>query len=286
MNKIDIHLHVALEKMNLNPEIVVDNSDVMKEHLLSIGIDQGVALSSGENTKGKMNNEEVRKISEKHPDFFHWMANFDYVDIDTVYDRLKKYKEQGAIGVGELTINKPINDPFIQEIFASAEKLDMPLLFHMSPAEGYNYGIVDGAGMPQLEASLKKFPNLIVVGHSQPFWQEISGDMDTSNESRNSWGEGPVTEGGKLPYMLDKYPNLYCDLSANSGGQAIMRDEEFGLAFLEKYQDRLMFGTDMVNKGMNFPLSNWLDDKHKEGKLSDSAYKKICRENAKKVFKI
>ena len=63
-----------------------------------------------------------------------------------------------------------------------------------------------------------------------------------------------------------------------------MRDEEFGLQFLEEFQDRLMFGTDMVNTDMVFPLGEWLDRQYQEGKLSAQAYRKICFENAKKII--
>ena len=61
-----------------------------------------------------------------------------------------------------------------------------------------------------------------------------------------------------------------------------MRDEKFGLQFLEEFQDRLMFGTDMVNTDMVFPLGEWLDRQYQEGKLSAQAYRKNFRfENAK-----
>ena len=58
----------------------------------------------------------------------------------------------------------------------------------------------------------------------------------------------------------------------------------FGLAFLEKYADRLFFATDMVNSDMVFPLGAWLDEQTAKGKLSKEAYEKICRGNAQRVF--
>ena len=85
-------------------------------------------------------------------------------------------------------------------------------------------------------------------------------------------------------YLLDTYLNLYCDLSANSGGHAIMRDEAFGLRFLEKFQDRLMFGTDMCSVDMVFPLGRWLDEKLEEGRLDKEVYDKICVKNAERIF--
>ena len=131
---------------------------------------------------------------------------------------------------------------------------------------------------------LKKYPRLKLLGHSQVFWIEMSGDAPAEKEARNQWGDGPVIPGGRVPELFEKYPNLYGDLSANSGSRAIMRDPEFGLAFLEKYADRLFFATDMVNKDMEFPLGAWLDEMAAAGKLSEETYEKIVRGNAQRIF--
>ena len=87
-----------------------------------------------------------------------------------------------------------------------------------------------------------------------------------------------------MPELFARYPNLYGDLSANSGSRAIMRDPAFGLAFLEAYADRLFFATDMVNTDMVFPLGAWLDQMADEGKLSRAAYEKILFGNAQRIF--
>jgi predicted TIM-barrel fold metal-dependent hydrolase len=44
--------------------------------------------------------------------------------------------------------------------------------------------------------------------------------------------------------MLDTYPNLYCDISAGSGCNALSRDLEFTKKFLVNYQDRILYGRD------------------------------------------
>jgi predicted TIM-barrel fold metal-dependent hydrolase len=144
--------------------------------------------------------------------------------------------------------------------------------------------VVDEPGLPLLEQVLKNYPNLKILGHSQTFWIEISGDAPTEKEARNSWGDGPVVPGGRVPELFAKYPNLYGDLSANSGSRAIMRDEAFGLQFLETYADRLFFATDMVNRDMVFPLGAWLDEKVASGALRRETYEKIVRDNARRVF--
>ena len=284
MKKIDLHLHLTpfqlpkLGKMNLT------SGKNMLPHLEELGIEKGVLMSSAEGGLPFGTNKSNRKICEKFPDRYAWMCAVDPKGKEPVYNRLARFKSQGAIGIGELTCNRRLDDPFLQALFAAAEKLRMPVTIHMSPEVGYSYGVVDDPGLPLLEQVLAKFPNLKILGHSQTFWIEMSADAPRDKEGRNSWGDGPIVPGGRVPELFEKYPNLYGDLSANSGSRAIMRDEEFGLAFLETYADRLFFATDMVNRDMVFPLGAWIDEMVSCGRLSRGAYEKIVRENARRIF--
>lgn len=284
MNKIDLHLHLTLNQLPKQENMFISSAENMIPHLHNLGIKKGVLMSTCENSDQPGSNNENKLICEKYPDSFSWMCNIDPVNIETVYERLSKYKSEGAIGIGELMVNKKIDDLFLDKVFESAQSLDMPVLFHMSPEENFSYGVVDEPGLPLLEKLLNKYPKLKVIGHSQSFWIEISGDAPTDRERRNSWGEGPVVNGGRIPQLFSKYPNLYGDLSANSGGCAIMRDPEFGLKFLETYADRLFFATDMVNTDMTFPLGKWLDEQLELGNLTKETYEKICYKNAENVF--
>jgi predicted TIM-barrel fold metal-dependent hydrolase len=284
MKKIDLHLHLTpfqipkLGKMNLT------SGTNMLPHLDELGIEKGVLMSGAEKGLPFGTNKANLAICKKHPDRYAWMCALKPENPETVYDRLAMYKSQGAIGVGELTTNRRLDDPLLQALFAAAEKLDMPVTIHMSPEVGYSYGVVDEPGLPLLEQVLKDYPNLKILGHSQTFWIEMSGDAPTTKEERNQWGDGPIVPGGRVPELFAKYPNLYGDLSANSGGRAIMRDEAFGLNFLETYGDRLFFATDMVNKDMEFPLGAWLDAKRMSGELKEETYQKIVRRNAERIF--
>ncbi len=289
MKKIDVHLHLTLNQYPKNDKMFISSAENMIPHLDKLNIEKGILMSSGEKNNPMMpigHNEECRQICEIFNDKFVWMCNLDYDDEDSIYERLSLYKEQGAVGIGEFMINRKLNDTFIEKVFEAAEKLDLPILFHMSPEEGYQYGIVDDSGLLMLEEALKKYPKLKFIGHSQPFWHEISKNPGDSIEERMAWGSGKVTLGGRLPYLFENYPNLYGDLSANSGGCAIMRDEEFGLTFLERFKDRLLFGTDMVNNEMEFPLGKWLDERYEEGSLDKETYENICNKNAVKLFNL
>lgn len=281
MKKIDLHLHVRSSETD---DIHMTNAKAMARHLEELGIKKAVLMSNGEKPGRYVNNEQNKMICEEFPEYFTWMCTLDDAEKETIYDRLAKYKAEGAIGIGELTIHRRWDDLFLQEVFAAAEKLNMPVTFHMSPELGFSYGIVDDPGLPLLEQTLQKYPNCKFLGHSQCFWIEMSGDVPQSKEGRNSRGEGPVAAGGRIPELFSKYPNIYGDLSAYSGACAIMRDPEFGLAFLEKYADRLFFATDMTDADMVLPLGAWLDEQAAAGKLSQEAYEKICWKNAERIF--
>ena len=282
--KIDIHLHLSERPIPDGLGMKISSGAEMLPHLDELGIGFGIIMSSGETQAMFGSNASCRRIAEQYPDRYAWMCGLDETEPETVYERLKQYREEGAVGVGELAVNHRLDHPFLEAVFQAAEALGLPVLFHMSPEEGFQYGVVDEPGLPLLERALNKYPKLIFIGHSQPFWHEISGDAGKSREERYEWGKGPVTPGGRLGQLCEKYPNLYGDLSANSGGCAMMRDEVFGLAFLEAWKDRLMFGTDMVNVDMEFPLGGWLDQKVEEGALSFTACQAIVSGNAKRIF--
>ena len=282
--KIDIHLHLSERPIPDGLGMKISSGAEMLPHLDELGIGFGIIMSSGETQAMFGSNASCRRIAEQYPDRYAWMCGLDETEPETVYERLKQYREEGAVGVGELAVNHRLDHPFLEAVFQAAEALGLPVLFHMSPEEGFQYGVVDEPGLPLLERALNKYPKLIFIGQSQPFWHEISGDAGKSREERYEWGKGPVTPGGRLGQLFEKYPNLYGDLSANSGGCAMMRDEAFGLAFLEAWKDRLMFGTDMVNVDMEFPLGGWLDQKVEEGALSFAACQAIVSGNAKRIF--
>ena len=286
MSKLDIHLHMRLDRPAEGETSLLGYAEQMLPHLEKQGISKGVIQAFGEGKRGFGTNEECAAICQAHPGKLYWMCAPDNCDPDTLYEKIAKWKALGAVGIGELMVNKRLDDPFYQKLFLVAQELDLPVLFHMSPQVGYKYGVVDEPGLPLLEQCLQQFPNVNFIGHSQPFWHEITADADPSPEARDRWGKGPVKPGGRLVTLFETYPNLYGDLSANSGGRAILRDEAFGLAFLEKFHARLMFGTDTLNVTQEYPLGHWLDKMVAGGMLNQTAYENICYKTAQKLLKI
>jgi hypothetical protein len=81
-------------------------------------------------------------------------------------------------------------------------------------------------------------------------------------------------------------PNLYADISANSGLCALQRDPAFGYEFMETYQDRLLFGTDICSPENRFEHADYLRAARAEGRISEAAFEKISWQNANRLYRL
>ena len=97
---------------------------------------------------------------------------------------------------------------------------------------------------------------------------------------------GPIKEEGVVPKLLRRYPNLYGDLSDQSPLNALSRDPEYGSKFLEEFQNRLFFGTDICGFDTPFGMVDLLLEWREGKKISEHVFSKIARENAAKLFKV
>ena len=98
--------------------------------------------------------------------------------------------------------------------------------------------------------------------------------------------EGKIQEEGRVPELMRKYENLYGDLSAGSGCNALKRDREYAVKFLNEFQDRLFFGTDICQPTMPTlrPLATFLRDLLARGEISQTVFDKVARGNAVRVL--
>ncbi len=188
---------------------------------------------------------------------------------------LKEYVDQGARGFGEHKVGLPIDHPLMMRAYEACDDLGLPVLFHCDDVRG-----TDEAGLPGLGRVLSAFPNVNFLGHGPGFWASISGDLKSGE-----LGKYPTTKvapGGALDRLFDAHKNLWGDLSAGSGSNAIARDLEFGRAFLIRRADRLLFGTDYLKPGQEVPqfgLFAGID-------LPADVRAKVERENAAGLLKV
>lgn len=192
-------------------------------------------------------------------------------------DMLKKYQDAGAKGFGEHKTGLPFDHTLNMTLYRACEELSLPILFHLDDIRN-----PDKPGLPRLENALKSFPKLPLIGHAAGFWASISGDATLPDFGRYPKIPTPVTKGGALDRLMDKYPNLYCDLSEPGGYSAIARDKKFGRDFLLRRADNLLFGTDYLMNDQKIPHYELFDSLD----LPDEVQKKIYRENALKLLKV
>jgi len=288
---IDIHGHTRLFQAPLvNGTPVVTLSEELIKRYDTLGIERAVLLpvASPGCIIDPQSNEEILEVSQQHKDRFIPFCNIDPRAINNTVnaplgDLLKHYAEQGCKGIGEVTANMHILDPKVQNLFKHVQDVGFPLTFHLAPTDqGGFYGLVDEPGLPGLELSMQRFPELKFFGHSQTFWSEISV-LDTVGD-RNAYPNYPVKQEGALPKLMRKYPNLYGDLSAGSGHNALARDAEYAVRFLNEFQDRLMFGTDICAPDTPTPLIDFLLELRDLKKISEEVFQKVARENAVRIL--
>ena len=130
-----------------------------------------------------------------------------------------------------------------------------------------------GGGIDSYARAIGQCPNTIFFGHGAGFWAHISGD---DFYDKVDYPQTEVKPGGKLLNMLEEYNNLYLDLSAGSGLNALNRDRKLAKDLLIKYQDRAFYGRDDVNNDLQEFLNTL--------SLPKTVANKIYYQNAERVL--
>ena len=191
-------------------------------------------------------------------------------------EMLRRYLDAGAKGFGEHKPGVPIDHPGNLELFAACAELKLPVLFHLD-----NLRNTDQPGLPGLARVLEQTPGAIFIGHGPGWWASISGDVRATE--LGGYPKTPVAAGGAIDALMDRFPNIYGELSAGSGANAISRDLKFGREFLIRRQDRIMFGTDYLAPEQDVPQFDLFE---RQLTLPAEVASKIFRDNARRVLQL
>ena len=295
IRKIDMHAH-ATPFLEYAPIMGSRTPMVSPEQVIGfydeLDIEKGVLLplTSPEYHFEQITSSDCKYIVDKYPDRFLWFCGVDPRAAGNLPDAdlsvlLNHYKSLGARGVGELTAQLYADDPMMDNFWKHCEACDMPVTIHIGPRFGGCYGIVDELGLPRLEKVLKKYPKLKILGHSQPFWAEIGTNVDLENRNRRPGGK---IEEGRLIELMRKYDNLYCDCSAGSGMNALMRDPDYTEGFIEEFSDRLLYACDICQpfNEHQYKMDKYLTEMRRDGRISEENYYKLVRGNAIRLLKL
>lgn len=200
----------------------------------------------------------------KYGNRFELWCGFDYTGYDKpgygpdAVKELERCYKNGAKGVGEVmfkgkgispsspnrTIMLP-DDPRFDPLFEKCAELKLPVNLHISEdkwmyekMDSTNDGLINASKwevkmengaktheemLDRLENTLKRHPRTVfIAAHLANCCADLS----------------------VLGKYFDKYPNLYADISARFGEIAPI--PKFVNDFIEKYQDRILYGTDMT----------------------------------------
>ncbi len=226
---IDCHLHINHRDRSI--------ADTIK-HMDATGTDKAFILPLETGEGGVLlTSDTVLEALSKYPNRIIAFCQCDVRKPD-VLQRISAYHKLGCVGVGEQKEHVPLNDRRVESVIALCDELNWPITIHFQDGKnGYNQGLAE-----HLETYLKRYKRVRIIGHAQTWWANISAEVPAPEKSL--YPTGPVKPGGVIDRLLGEYPNLYSDLSAGSGYNALTRDEEFTAGFFERHRKQLLFGSD------------------------------------------
>ena len=249
---IDFHAHFGTLQRERYPGELGLTPHQLVDRMNREGIDVAVLLplESPEGSWGYLLTEEVVAARNDYPERF---VAFCCVDprYPLAADFIDYYVTQhGCKGFGEHVNGLAFDDPLNLRLYAKCDEHGLPLVFEISKTQYCH----DDVGLPRLERCLREFPNVKWCGHGPGFWAAISGDDD----GKPGYPTGPITPGGAIDRLMGRYDNLYLDLSAHSGYNAMVRDPDFISDFVERHWRRMLLGTDIVGPNRELPILRWL----------------------------
>lgn len=303
---IDMHMH-APRGGNLDSiaKAVLKNMDAS-------GIQKTILFSG----TGKAFDAIVASFG-KYPDRFELWCGFDLTGFDkpgfgpSTIAELERCVKLGAKGVGEITDKGSglvpaakqfmhMDDPRMDPILEKLADLKLPINFHCGDPrwmyepmdehndllfESYYYRLDNKKDILNLDEMIATLGRAL---KKHPRTTFISCHFMNQTYNLNKLGE-----------FLDKYPNLYADVSQRESYVAAI--PRFAKQFMEKYADRLLYGTDQgysLSMYRNtFHIWETLDEHFYAWDvsntpwplsgvgLSDATLKKFYRDNALRILK-
>lgn len=277
----DIHQHVNFHGRS-DEELLAHQIEMSVSK--TVLLPSGTALARASTHDGKSNGLAARvfgtmaaaKIAAKYPDHFGYFCN-EVPDLENAVPELERWLERGALGIGEQKFALACDSSPMIRIYEVAQAFEVPVLLHFQH-EAYN------TGFERFGKILERFPKVNFIGHAQTWW----GNIDAKHEPSDLYPKGPVTSGGLTDRYLADYPNMFGDLSAGSGKNALDRDEEHAAAFLDRHQDKILLGTDCADAvGSGEKCSGSGQIANVKRFVTDPVVRrKIFSENAKKIIRL
>ena len=276
---LDTHLHLRRD------------ADSCFTHIEGCGVSNAVLLTAAK--------DEARAGDEmeKRPGHFVRSVTADPAQEDTP-SVIRKAIAGGAVSIGEMKYHLALDSPEMRRVYDIAAEMKVPVMMHIQNFPHFVGELPYNTGYDHFDKVIGTHPKTNFVGHGDLFWAHISADVPTDR----GYPSGPVKEGGLTDRWLSDFPNLFADMSANSGNNALSRDPDFSRGFIARHQDKLIFGSDCTcldGKGAGVSQNNNPEARRLEGKCvaretltlskqlaSPEVFRKIAWSNGMRVFRI
>ncbi len=280
---IDIHTHITVSAKDENGVSLASERTYLgtPEELLAVmdrrNIRSMVNLTGG---YGDGLRETVKRYDASHKDRFYTFAEPTYEKfLDPGYPRLQaeaigQAHRDGARGLkilktlglylrSDITKGQlvKIDDPRFDPMWDACGQLGMPVAIHVSdpvaffrPTDRFNERYEElknhpdwsfhGGDFPS-NAELLEARNRVFARHPKTHFIALHA---------GNFGENL----GNVSDAMDRYPNMTVDIAARIG--ELGRQPRTARAFFDKYQDRVLFGTDATPHGDEYPQQVFEDE--------------------------
>jgi predicted TIM-barrel fold metal-dependent hydrolase len=280
---IDIHTHLSIRAKSVNGVGIGEKMDFLAapDTLLPVmdrkNIRLIVNLTGG---SGKGLEETIQRFDKTHPDRFITFTEptWDHSNQPNYpqfqADEIEKANRAGARGlkilktlglylrenVSEGRLVK-IDDPRFDPMWEACGALNMPVAIHVSDPEAF-FLPTDGTN--------ERFEEL----NNHPDWsfhgKDFPSNMELLEARNRMMAKHPKTQfivlhvgndAENLAYVsecMDRFPNMSVEMAARVG--ELGRQPRASRKFFDKYQDRILFGTDAVPNGTDTPQQIYGDE--------------------------
>ena len=279
---IDVHTHISVSAHSEN------GVDITPERQYLAGPEELLSVMDRKNIRSMVNltggfdnglTETVKRYDRAHPDRFYTFTEPSYpLFLKPDYPRLQAEAIENAHkdGARGLKIVKTlglylrsnitsgtlvrIDDPRFDPMWDACGQLNMPVAIHVSdpvaffmPTDRFNERYEELSNHPDWSFHGGDFPsnaellearNRVIARHPKTRFIVLH----VGNFAENL---------GNVAQNLDRFPNMNVDIAARVG--ELGRQPRTARAFFDKYQDRILFGTDATPHGDDVPQQNFTD---------------------------
>jgi uncharacterized protein len=276
---LDTHLHLR------------GDPDACFTHIQGCGVTNAVLLTRAPDE------DKAKEEMAKRPSVFARSVATDPAQpgADEV---IRKAIQGGAVSVGELKYHLALDSPEMRRVFEICAEMQVPVMMHIQNFPHFPGELPYNTGYPQFDKVLRAYPKTNFIGHGDLFWAHISAEVPTDR----GYPSGPIKPGGLTDKFLSDFPNLYADMSANSGNNALSRDADFSRDFIVRHRSKLIFGSDCAcadGKGAGISQGNNPEASRLAGKCvaratlgllkgltSPEIFRQITWENGVRIFNV